>query len=253
MKTGSGKLILIGCGPGATDLLTLRAANRIREADLVLYDRLIEPGVLDFVRPGADRLYVGKAPGDGGIQQAGLNQTIETALRAGRTVARLKSGDPMVFGRAVEEIEVAVSASAEVEIVPGVTAALAAAADAGIAVTERAEIQSFIVTTGRAADADTAPDWARLMKPGVCVAFYMGVAEAWRIQSALMAAGVPASAPAVWVEQAGRSASRNVETVLGRLAHDAVQAGVSNPAILFVRYPYSLAAEVASARVAAAG
>lgn len=253
MSAQSGKLSLIGCGPGAADLLTLRAVNRIRDADLVLYDRLVEPDVLALIRPDTERLYVGKAPGEGGIQQAALNRAIEEALAAGRHVARLKSGDPMVFGRASEEIAVAVGLGAEIEIVPGVTAALAAAADAAVAVTERAEIQSFIVTTGRAAEADTAPDWARLLRPGVCVAFYMGVAEAWRIQSTLMAAGVPAAAPVNWVERAGRADMRNVESTLGRLALDAKQAGISNPAILFVRYPYSLRAAAATQAVAAAG
>lgn len=240
MKREAGKLSLIGCGPGAADLLTLRAVNRIQDADIVLYDRLVEPGVLEFIYPSTERFYVGKVPGEGGVQQASLNRAIENALRAGRHVARLKSGDPMVFGRAVEEIAVAVGVGAEVEIIPGVTAALAAAADAAIAVTERAEIQSFIVTTGRVAEADATPDWARLLRPGVCIAFYMGVAEAWRIQSTLMAAGVPPAAPANWIERAGRTGMRNVETTLGRLALDAKQAGVSNPAILFVRYPFSL-------------
>lgn len=250
MTGPAGKLTLIGCGPGSADLLTLRAVSRIRRADLILYDRLVEAEVLDYAHPDAERLYVGKAPGEGGVQQAALNSTIESALLEGRRVARLKSGDPMIFGRAAEEIAIAVRLGAEVEIVPGVTAALAAAADTALPVTERAELQSFIVTTGRAADEDAAPEWARHMRPGVCMAFYMGVAEAWRIQSTLMAAGVPASAPVNWVERAGRPETRNVETTLGRMALDAKQAGVSNPAILFVRYPYSLAS-VQPARSAA--
>lgn len=253
MNAQRGKLSLIGCGPGAVDLLTLRAINHIREADLVLYDRLVEREVVDLIPPCTERLYVGKALGDGGIQQAGLNAAIADALTAGRHVARLKSGDPMVFGRASEEIAVAVNLHAEVEIVPGVTAALSAAADARIAVTERAEIQSFIVTTGRAADADAAPEWAKLLKPGVCIAFYMGVAEAWRIQSTLMAAGVPVSAPVNWVERAGRADMRKLESTLGRLALDAKQTGIANPAILFVRYPYSLATAESTRTVPAAG
>lgn len=253
MSHATGKLSLIGCGPGAVDLLTLRAINHICQADLVLYDRLVEPDILTLIPPDTEKYYVGKAPGEGGVQQAALNRIIEEALKAGRHVARLKSGDPMVFGRASEEIAVALDADAEVVIVPGVTAALAAAADGAIAVTERAEIQSFIVTTGRAAQDDATPDWARLLRPGVCVAFYMGVAEAWRIQSTLMAAGVPAAAPVNWIERAGRPDMRNVETTLGRLALDAKQAGISNPSILFVRYPYSLDKVVGARPAAAAG
>ncbi len=240
MNAAPGRLILIGCGPGAADLLTLRAIRRIAEADVILRDRLVDEDVLAFASPAATVAYVGKAPGDGGVQQATIDATIRAALLEGKTVARLKSGDPMVFGRASEEIAAAVSAGAKVEIVPGVTSALAAAADAAIAVTERAEIQTFAVVTARAADADATPDWVSRMRPGVCLAFYMGVREAWKIQSTLMAAGVPADAPADWVENAGRPDVRTVPTSLGRLSLDARQNRIANPAILFVRYPLSL-------------
>ncbi|MEM6627464.1 MAG: uroporphyrinogen-III C-methyltransferase [Pseudomonadota bacterium] len=243
----TGKLILIGCGPGAADLLTVRATKRIAEAELILYDRLIEPEVLEFASNDAERLYVGKAPGDGGVQQAALNEKIAEAVAAGLRVARLKSGDPMVFGRASEEIAAAIAAGGEVEIVPGVTAALAAAAGSAISVTERAELQSFVVTTGRAADKDAPPDWASLMKPGVCAAFYMGVGQAWRIQSTLMASGVPGHAPADWIERAGCYDSRTVSTTLERVAHAADAEHVRNPAVLLVRFPKSLAADKAAA------
>lgn len=236
----SGKLILIGCGPGAQDLMTLRAVNRISTADVILYDRLVDEGWREFSRTDASLHYVGKAPGDGGKQQADINALIVEYLSTGKTVARLKSGDPMIFGRAAEEIASAVAMNAEVEIVPGVTSALAAASDAVITVTERAELQSFVVTTGRTADNES-PDWAHSLKPGVCAAFYMGVAQAWKIQSTLMAAGVPSEAPCDWIENAGREKRRQVPTVLSRLAHDTKVQDVKNPAILLVRYPYSLA------------
>lgn len=241
MTHAHGKLTLIGCGPGAADLLTLRATKRIREADLILYDRLVDPEVLEYANGGAELKYVGKGCGDGGIQQSAINTTLHTALSAGIAVARLKSGDPLVFGRASEEIAVATSLGSEIEVVPGVTSALAAASDALITVTERAELQSLVVTTGRAAQDGGEPDWADLICPGVCIAFYMGVAQAWRIQSRLMATGVPANAPADWVERAGRSDMRSVSTRLDRLAMDAKAHNVTNPAILLVRYPHSLA------------
>jgi len=242
MTKARGKLILIGCGPGAGDLLTLRATKRIQQADLILYDRLVDPQVLDYASREADRKYVGKGCGDGGIQQSAINTTLHKALSAGLTVARLKSGDPLVFGRAAEEIAVATSIAADIEVVPGVTSALAAASDALITVTERAELQSLVVTTGRAARDGGEPDWAKLIRPGICIAFYMGVAQAWRIQSRLMAAGVPANAPADWVERAGQSDMRSVSSQLDRLAMDAKAHSVTNPAILLVRYPHSLAA-----------
>lgn len=237
-----GKLVLIGCGPGAADLLTFRAANRIGAANLILYDRLIDPDVLDFAGPYAKIGYVGKRCGDGGRQQADINERIRSALLDGQTVARLKSGDPMIFGRAVEEIAIAADVEAEVELVPGVTAALAAASDAKIGLTERAEIQSFTMTTARTAKDLSVPDWTKLAQPGTCMGFYMGVAQAWRIQSALMSCGVPGNAPADWIERAGQKDMRTVSTQLDRLSLDAKTEGVTNPAVLLVRYPYSLAA-----------
>ena len=247
----AGKLILIGCGPGAADLMTLRAAKRIGEADIILYDRLVGEDWQEFISTNAQASYVGKAPGDGGIQQNALNDRIKKHLLAGKTVARLKSGDPMIFGRAAEELTIAVTVDAEIEIVPGVTSALAAASDAVITVTERHELQSFVVTTGRTAVADETPDWARVVRPGVCVAFYMGVAQAWKIQSTLMAAGIPSDAPCDWVENAGQSSMRQVSSTLSRLAHDTKVNNIQNPAILLLRYPYSLAKSASIAKPAA--
>ncbi len=243
----NGKLILIGCGPGAADLLTFRAAQRIASADLLLVDRLVEREVLAHASANARVVDVGKAPGDGGVQQAGINEVIRAALQRGQTIARLKSGDPMVFGRATEELAEAVAIGAEIEIVPGVTAALAAASDAALSVTERAEIQSFSVVTARTADAST-PDWVSLVRPGSCTAFYMGVAQAWRIQSTLMVHGAPMDLAIEWVENAGRPDCRIFPATLASLAHTAKRHRVRNPAILFVRYPLSQATAAIAVR-----
>lgn len=245
-----GKLILIGCGPGAADLLTFRAANRIASADLVLYDRLIDLEVLGFANDTAETIYVGKRCGDGGRQQMDINIRISEALRSGQHVARLKSGDPMIFGRAIEEIAIATNMDAEVEIVPGVTAALAAASDAKIGLTERAEIQSFTMTTARTAKDLSVPEWSKLAQPGSCMGFYMGVAQAWRIQTALMSCGVPGSAPADWIERAGQDCMRSVSTRLDRLSLDAKTHEIQNPAVLIVRYPFSLATDQAELELA---
>lgn len=238
----AGKLILIGCGPGTADLLTLRAIHRIEEADIILYDRLVSEDILKYARPDADVIYVGKGSGDGGIQQADINLRLYDALNDGKSVARLKSGDPMIFGRAAEELAIAMAVGAQTEIVPGVTAALAAAADAHITVTERQQLQSFVVTTGRSVNIEDTPDWENIVKPGVCVAIYMGVAQAWKIQSTLMAAGVPGCAPADWIENAGQPCSRTISTTLENASHSVAQHQVTNPAILLIRYPKSLAA-----------
>ncbi len=235
--TKRGRLYLIGCGPGAADLLTVRATRRIAAADLILYDRLVDPEVLSFARTGAELRYVGKRCGDGGVQQDAINREIVSALIEGRSVARLKSGDPMIFGRAAEEIATARHVGADVEIVPGVTSALAAAADATIPVTERGTLNTFIVTTGKSAIDGDEPAWAEYVKPGACVAFYMGVGQARLIEERLLAAGAPADAPADWIENAGRLEKRTVATTIGRLAADASVHGVQNPAILLVRRP----------------
>lgn len=243
----TGKLSLIGCGPGAIDLLTLRALNSIKEADLVLYDRLVNPELLAYKKSGAVCQYVGKGHSDGGKQQVQINQLIAKALQAGQNVARLKSGDPLIFGRAAEELVIANEHNAEIEIVPGITSSLAAAAEAMITVTERQELQSFVITTGRTADETATPDWMSALRPGTCVAFYMGVARAWKIQSTLMAAGIPGDLPADWVERAGQDNRRVISTQLQTLAHDAEKFGIQNPAILLLRYPVSHVAENASA------
>lgn len=236
-----GKLVLIGCGPGPADLLTFRAAARIQASDLILYDRLVNKEVFEFANDNAELIYVGKKSGDGGRQQADINTKIINALQLGKVVSRLKSGDPMIFGRATEEIAAATYCGADVEIVSGVTASLAAAADSGIALTQRDEIQSFIMTTARKAKDLNVPDWSQMARPGTCISFYMGVAQAWQIQSALMAAGVPGSAPADWVERAGQTNMRTVSSQVHRLCLDAKAQGISNPAVLIVRYPFSLA------------
>ena len=202
--------------------------------------------MLELASSEAELVYVGKGCGDGGRQQGDINQIIRVALLSGKRVARLKSGDPMVFGRAAEELAIAAEVGAEVELVPGVTAALAAASESVITVTERAELQSFVVTTGKTAEAGKDPDWANLVKPGVCVAFYMSVAQAWRIQTALLAKGLPGNLPVDWIERAGQPSVRHTSSQLNRMALDAKEQGVENPAILFIRYPLSMAAEVSS-------
>ena len=236
-----GKLILIGCGPGAADLLTFRAVERMRSSDLVLYDRLVSEDVLQLAGGGPELVYVGKKCGDGGRQQVDINQQIAGALNAGKIVSRLKSGDPMIFGRATEEIAIATLCGAEIEIVPGVTAALAAASEARVAPTERGQLFNFVMTTARTANGLDVPDWSNLVKPGTCLSVYMGVAQAERIQTALLNAGVPESAPADWIERAGQPSSHRVETCVGRLFQDAVAHRITNPSVLIVRYPASLA------------
>ncbi|WP_108261541.1 uroporphyrinogen-III C-methyltransferase [Mangrovicoccus ximenensis] len=148
MPGARGHISLVGAGPGARDLLTLRAVRRLQEADVIFHDRLVEPEVLELARRDADRIYVGKEVGQHAWPQEKIDRVITAEALKGRRVVRLKSGDPSIFGRAAEEIAAARAAGIEVEIVPGITAASAAAASIMVPLTERGETDSFAVTTG---------------------------------------------------------------------------------------------------------
>ncbi|WP_252737721.1 uroporphyrinogen-III C-methyltransferase [Citreicella sp. C3M06] len=253
MTRKTGHIALVGAGPGALDLLTLRAHSRIKDADVVLYDRLVDPAIVDLARTGAERIYVGKEVGRCAWPQGRIDRLIVAKAKLGLRVVRLKSGDPSVFGRACEEIAAARAAGIEVEIVPGVTAASAAAASIATPLTERGETDSLILTTGTARPGDAAPDRARLAYPGTSMAFYMAVQRAAEVQADLLAAGAPAACPVDIVERASTPSERHVQTTLGQLSQSIAEQGVQNPAILFIRYPKSLAAALSgAARIIAA-
>ena len=241
----TGHIALVGAGPGARDLLTLRAVTRLQEADIILYDRLVDPGILDLARPDAERLYVGKAVGACAWPQPEIDRLIVAEARAGKRVVRLKSGDPSIFGRACEELAAARAAHIPVEIVPGVTAASAAAASLGQPLTERGETDTFVISTGTCKPGDAAPDRAALARPGTSMAFYMAVERAARVQADLLSAGAPAACPVDIVASASTPRERQARTTLGQLAETIAREGLQSPAILFVRYPKSLATALA--------
>lgn len=236
-----GTISLVGAGPGAADLMTLRALRRLEAADVVFYDRLIDESVLDLIPRATERVYVGKAVGANAWPQAAIDRLIVAEALRGRNVVRLKSGDPSVFGRAAEEIEAASAAGIPVEIVPGVTAASAAAAALRTPLTERGETDAFVVATAVCKPGDPAPVRARFAQPGVTTAFYMGVDKAREIEADLIAAGAPAICPVDIVSSASTARERCVSTTLGDLSAAIEREGVESPAILFVRYPKSLA------------
>ncbi|MGB8692252.1 MAG: siroheme synthase CysG [Steroidobacteraceae bacterium] len=228
-----GAVWLIGAGPGDPDLLTLRAQHLLQQCDVVLYDRLVPPAVLERVRRDAERVFVGKESGQHRTTQARIHELLLHYAVRGLRVARLKGGDPLVFGRGGEEIAALLQAGVPVIVVPGVTAAFGAAAANAMPLTHRGLSQSvcFVTAMGEAA---AGLDWRALAAPLQTVVFYMGVAQLPRIVERLRAHGAPATRPAVVVERATLPGQRLVSGTLEDIAAHALAAGVAAPALLVV-------------------
>ena len=233
----SGQIALIGAGPGAADLLTLRAVQRLQEADVIFYDRLVDPGVLELARRDAERVYVGKAVGANAWPQDRICALITAEAKRGKSVVRLKSGDPMMFGRAEEELSAARDAGVPVEIVPGVTAASAAASALGRSLTERGVTDRVIHATGACRAGDTTPDVAELLTPGTTLALYMAVGAASDLHDRLIASGQCADLSVEIVESASTPQERVLTTTLGALPATIADHAVQSPAILLIRRP----------------
>ncbi len=232
-----GTVSLVGAGPGAADLLTLRALNRIRTADVILYDRLIEPEVLDMARPESDLVYVGKEVGHHAWPQDRINARILEEALKGRNVARLKSGDPGIFGRAGEELAILDAAGIPCEIIPGVTAACASAAEAGRPLTERGISDTLVLTTGMCRDGDPLPDAAKHARPGTTIAFYMSVRQAGRISEGLQMRGMAGDTQVTIAANASKAEARHLSCPLDQLAEILASAGITGCATLIVTWP----------------
>ncbi len=211
-----GRVALIGCGPGDPDLLTLKAVQRLQEADVLVVDRLVNPKVLEYARRDAERIFVGKTPGGPTTSQADINRILVREAKAGKMVARLKGGDPFIFGRAAEEMGACQAAGIAVEVVPGITAAHACAARVGLPVTLRERVRHFAVATGATAEGEPDLDWPALAAEGAAFAIYMGVGNAPLLRRNLLAAGADADAPVVIVENGTLETERAIATTLGR-------------------------------------
>ncbi len=232
--TGVGEVYIVGAGPGDPDLLTLKAARLLQQADVVLYDRLISQAVLDRARRDAERIYVGKEAGCHHVTQAETQKlTIELALQ-GKRVCRLKGGDPFVFGRGGEELEALIAHRIPVTVVPGITAALGAAAYSGIPLTHRDHAHSVTFVTGHTRDGGAAPDWRELARPGQTVVFYMGLTQLRSIIAGLVGAGAPLTLPAAVIERATLPEQRVIAGTLASLAEQVKAAQVRSPALLIV-------------------
>jgi len=237
-----GEVYLIGAGPGDPDLLTLRGLQLLQQADVVLYDRLVSDAVLDRARRDAQRIYVGKEPGNHHLEQKRINELLVHYARQGLRVARLKGGDPFIFGRGGEEAEVLAAHGIPFVVVPGITAAVGAAASAGIPLTHRRLASTVTFVTGHALDDETL-DWSSLARAHHTVVFYMGVAHLPRIVDRLISAGAEPTHPVAIVERATLAEQRVLRGCLKDIVQKVSAAGICPPALLIVGDVAAFAAE----------
>jgi uroporphyrin-III C-methyltransferase/precorrin-2 dehydrogenase/sirohydrochlorin ferrochelatase len=239
-RPSAGKVYIVGAGPGDPDLLTVRALGLLRGADVVLHDYLVPEAILSLASPKAVKVCFarkGKTAGHGSaLKQAAIHRAMARFAREGNSVVRLKSGDPLVFGRGGEEAEVLAAEGIPFEIVPGITAAIGCAAVAGIPLTRRDRSSTVTLLAGHEANGkkETAIDWKRLPVGGT-LAVYMGVATAGELaRNLLETTGIPADTPFAVVENGTRRGQRVFRGMLGDLPRLAREAGIRSPAVLFV-------------------
>lgn len=232
----AGKVLLVGAGPGDPDMLTTAARRALHAADVIVYDRLVSDGVMELGRREAEYIYVGKTPGQPSIGQAAINDILIKKASEGLAVVRLKSGDPLIFGRADEEIDALQVHNIPVQIIPGITSAAAAAAAINASLTTRGTNKAISLLTGHDAKGFAEQDWASLARPGGRVAVYMGVGAARFIQGRLMLHGAEGDRPVTVVENASRPNQIITYTTLQNLPDDIAAAGIKGPAILLIGY-----------------
>jgi uroporphyrin-III C-methyltransferase len=241
----SGIVFLVGAGPGDPKLMTLRGAEVLAEADVVVFDRLASPALLELAPANAERVYVGKEPGRSAMPQAEIEALIVGRARRGQTVVRLKGGDPFVFGRGGEEALACVRAGVRFEVVPGVTSAVAAPALAGIPLTHRGLATSFTVATASAAHGDDV-DLAGVANAADTLVLLMAAGKLAQTCEALIAAGRPPEEPAAIVQWAGTPEQRTIVATLAELPALAAAVSIGPPATLVVGAVAALANELAS-------
>jgi uroporphyrin-III C-methyltransferase len=239
-----GTVYLIGAGPGDPGLMTLRGAEILRRADVIVYDRLASPALLDLGPPAARRIYAGKEPGRAAMRQADINALVVDRARAGRVVARLKGGDPFVFGRGGEEALACSRAGVPFEVVPGITSAVAAPAYAGIPVTHRGVAKSFAVVTGSTAHGDDV-DLGPVSRVVDTLVVLMAAGGLVGICRELIDSGRPDDEPAAIVQWAGTPEQRTAVGTLRDLPRIARAASIGPPATLVVGSVARFASELA--------
>lgn len=231
----SGKVWLVGAGPGDEGLLTVKAKNVLNEADVIVYDALVSMEILSQIPNGKELIYVGKHAGNHAVPQPQINEILRDEALKGKNVCRLKGGDPFIFGRGGEELEVLKEAGVAFEVVPGITSAAAVPAYAGIPVTHRDFVSSFhVITAHPRKNGKSRIDFQALVQAGGTLVFLMGVTSIEMICSGLMNAGMDGNTPAAVLEKGTTARQRRVVSVLSKLQQDAKEANIGTPAIIIV-------------------
>jgi len=231
-----GKVYLVGAGPGRADLITVRGAELLAGADCVIYDKLANPSLLRYAGPDAEAIYVPKRTGPASFTQDQINELLIAKAREGKTVVRLKGGDPIVFGRGAEEAALLAEAGIEFEIVPGVTAAIAAGAYTGIMLTDRRHSSQLVLVTGREAEnkQDSGIDWDLLAGFSGTIAFYMGMGNLEFITGQLLSNGRSADTPVAVIADATLPTQRTVRATLADVVSCCKESGIAPPAIIVI-------------------
>ena len=233
-KLETGKVWLIGAGPGDPDLLTVKAARLIAQADALVFDHLVGNGIMDLARPDARRIYAGKEASKHTLPQDSINQLLVELAREGLSVVRLKGGDPFIFGRGGEELETLVASNIPFEVIPGVTAAAGCAAYSGFPLTHRDHAQAVTFVTGHLKDGSVNLDWHALARPRQTVVFYMGIGAAADICRQMINHGLPTTTPAAVVRNGTLPDQQTLLATLGTLPQRIAEARINPPALIVV-------------------
>lgn len=239
------KVILIGAGPGDPDLLTVKAHRLIREAKVVVYDRLVSAPILDLIPTGATRIYVGKSAGHHHMTQDEINKTLLRLVASKRTVIRLKGGDPFIFGRGSEEAKYLRDHGYDFEVVPGITSAAGCSSYAGIPLTHRGLSHGVRIVTGHCrANEPLDLNWDSLADPDTTLVIYMGLGQLPEISRKLMAAGLAGNTPAAMIQNGTTKNQRRCISTLANMSEDARAQGFQPPTLLVIGKVVSLAHEL---------